>query len=271
MPTIWRVWEYDPGLPGLRFTAEEANSTVAMSANGSAPSVSLEYTTDGDTWSDFIVSSTGVEGTTVTLANIGDWMALRAKTTNSGMGSGVSNYNMFVMTGKIAASGSIMYLLKNDGDLDTIQSNYCFCYLFRSCASLTQAPELPATTLADSCYTRMFFNCSSLTSSPVLPATTLATYCYNSMFQGCSSLTTPPELPATTLVVNCYREMFNGCSSLNSIKIGYTGNFSGTGVPSNAFLNWVNSVSTSGTFYYNGSDTTRGISAIPENWTVQTF
>lgn len=90
-----------------------------MAAVGSAPSVSLEYNT-GDGWNDFIVSSTGVEGTTVTLANVGDECYIRAKTTNAGMGSGTSTYNKFVMTGKIAASNSIMYLLKNDGDLDTI-------------------------------------------------------------------------------------------------------------------------------------------------------
>lgn len=92
-----------------------------MRKNGSPPAVSLEYTTDGVTWDDFIVGTT-----TVTLANVGDKMILRAKTTNSGMATNSSNYNKFVMTGKIAASDSIMYLLKNDGDLDTIPSSCCF-------------------------------------------------------------------------------------------------------------------------------------------------
>ena len=153
---------------GLRFVAEEANSTLAMAASGSAPSVSLEYNT-GDGWNDFIVGTT-----TVTLPNVGDECFIRAKTTNTGMGTSISNYNKFVMTGKVAASGSIMYLLKNDGDLDTIPSSYCFDKLFYLCASLTASPELPATTLAN--------------------------YCYRDMFNGCSSLTTAPELPATTLV-----------------------------------------------------------------------
>ena len=65
--------------------------------------------------------------------------------------------------------------------------------------------------------------------------------------------------------------MFAGCLYLNSIKIAYTGNFSGTGVPTDAFSNWVFNVAFTGTFYYNGSDTTRGASAIPTNWTVQSF
>lgn len=83
------------------------------------------------------------------------------------------------------------------------------------------------------------------------------------MFNGCTSLTTAPELPATTLAQGCYSNMFKGCSSLNTIKIGYIGNFSTT-----YFNNWVNGVSASGTFYYDGDDMTRGNSAIPTGWTI---
>ena len=76
----------------LCFTAEEANSTVAMKANGSsAPSVSLEYSTDGVAWNPFVVGST-----TVTLANIGDKVYMRATNAgNTGIGSSTSNYNQF--------------------------------------------------------------------------------------------------------------------------------------------------------------------------------
>ena len=89
------------------------------------------------------------------------------------------------------------------------------------------------------------------------------------MFSGCTSLTQAPELPATTLADSCYNVMFKGCSSLSEIKIGYKGNFSGDGVPSDAFTNWVQGVSASGTFYYDGEDTTTGASAIPTGWDVQ--
>ena len=34
--------------------------------------------------------------------------------------------------------------------------------MFKSCTSLTSAPELPATTLADRCYSSMFESCQSL-------------------------------------------------------------------------------------------------------------
>lgn len=154
----------------------------------------------------------------MTLANVGDWVRIRAVDTNSRFSERLSasdvRFNEFVMTGKIAASGSIMYLLKKDG----IQNN-----------------------VPDSC----FFN----------------------LFKNCTSLTTAPDLPATELASNCYNHLFSGCTSLNSIKIGYTGNFSGN----DCFGYWVNNVASTGTFYYNGSDTTRGISAIPAGWTIQSF
>ena len=86
------------------------------------------------------------------------------------------------------------------------------------------------------------------------------------MFEGCTSLTTAPELPATTLASNCYYSMFKGCTNLNTITLGYTGNFSTI-----YFNYWVNGVASSGTFYYNGADTTHGVSAIPEGWTVTPF
>ena len=205
-----KVWgKSEPATPNwLCFTAQEANSTVAMKANGSAPTVSLEYSTDGNTWSPFVVGTT-----TVTLANIGDKMYVRATSEgNIRIGSSMSDYNKFVMTGKIAASGNVNTLLEQNGNATL--TNYCYSYLFGGCESLTTAPTLPATTLADSCYS----------------------------------------------------SMFQDCSNLNTITLGYTGNFANT--PYRFFSNWVKGVASTGTFYYNGSDTTTGESAIPEGWTI---
>ena len=56
----------------------------------------------------------------------------------------------------------------------------------------------------------MFYNCSSLTKAPELPATTLAENCYGSMFQYCTALTQAsfPNLEkdtvATEVVENQY-------------------------------------------------------------------
>ena len=132
--------------PWLCFTAEEANSTVRMKANYSAPEVSLEYSTDGNTWSPFVVGST-----TVTLANIGDKMYVRATNAgNTGMASSYSDSNQFVMTGKIAASGNLNTLLDQNGNATL--TDHCYYGLFSDCYSLTTTPDLPSTELAYGCY-----------------------------------------------------------------------------------------------------------------------
>ena len=131
---------------------------------------------------------------------------------------------------KIRARGNIASL--NKGVDDTYKTNYLilgsgdnyrYFELFKNCTSLTQAPELPATTLANYCYGSMFQSCTSLTQAPKLPATKLAERCYYSMFNGCTSLTQAPELPATTLAVYCYQYMFDRCTALiNAPKLPAT-------------------------------------------------
>ena len=105
----------------------------------------------------------------------------------------------------------------------TTLADSCYESMFDGCISLTTVPNLPATTLADSCYKYMFYGCSSLTTVPsnLLPATTLGRYCYDSMFSGCTSLTTVPNLHATTLSENCYQYMFNGCTGLVETPAGW--------------------------------------------------
>ena len=227
--SIVRRWEYVE-YNGLTFTAEEANSTISMQKVGAAPDVSLEYST-GDGWNDFIVGET-----TVTLPNIGDQVVMRAKTTNSRLGNAWSQYNKFVMTGKIAASDSAMYLLKSDGDLSSFSQTHALKGLFDGCSSLTTSPELPATTLAEFCYQDMFRNCTSLTTPPPsLPAPDLPRACYQGMFNGCTSLAaTPATLGATTMSgIDTMGGMFGNCYPLTSafdinVAAPTSGSFYGT-------------------------------------------
>ena len=118
--------------------------------------------------------------------------------------------SFWIVKGKIASYGSISSLTNGKDIID----EYCYQYMFEGCTSLVNAPELPATTLADSCYIGMFSGCTSLVNAPELPATTLESACYSSMFYNCTSLVNAPELPATTLANNCYRHMFYLCTSL---------------------------------------------------------
>ena len=111
----------------------------------------------------------------------------------------------------------------------------------------------------------MFSDCTSLTAAPALPTTTLADSCYDGMFYGCTSLETAPELPATTLAYSCYFRMFNGCSKLNYVKAMFTT------IPNDTLSNWLSGVSTTGTFVKNAAATwTNEQAGIPSGWTVQT-
>lgn len=140
----------------------------------------------------------------------------------------------------------------------------CYNYMFLNCTSLIHAPELPATTLAGECYQDMFSHCTSLTKAPKLPATTLANSCYQYMFFGCTSLTQAPELPATTLADYCYYNMFYDCSSLNYIRCLATDTFP-AGM---CTYDWLYNASATGDFYTPASTNwTSGNSGIPEGWT----
>ena len=272
---------------GLKFSAAEANSTVKYTVTGTPTGSDMKYSYDAKTWTQWS------DNTEITLTNVGDYIYVKGNN-SLGLSKDGSNYIKFVMTGKIAAGGNINSLLdNNDGSsITVIPSGYCYMCLFQNCSSLTTAPELPATTLKASCYQSMFENCTLLTKTPKLPATTISTWCYYFMFKGCTSLTTvsqlpaitlqdicyagmfenctslttSPELIATTLASYCYSAMFRGCTSLNNIKLAYTGNFN-----ADYFSNWVDGVSATGDFYYNGTDTTTGTSAIPTGWTIHTF
>ena len=241
------------GYWGLCFTAEEPNCVVNMARKGAltninkAP-VTLEYSTDDcETWTAF--DATGEKTTPISLANIGDHVFFRAgEGGNDRFAYNISAYRYFTFTGNVAASGNIMSLLDASN-----QSNH----------SLSGHSEFALACL--------FRNCTSLTAAPSLPATTLANSCYNQMFSGCTSLTTAPALPATTLEDSCYNRMFSGCELLNEITAGII-----TWTPSSgsaATTDWLNGVAATGTFRCptalgTNATITRGVSACPEGWTV---
>ena len=206
IPEGWTLKYIEDEANYLTFTAEEDSSSFGIVNKGNNPNV--QYSLDGGkTW--IVLAG----GDTVVLAHKGDKALLRGDNPK-GLSKRYNQFSTFNMTGKVAASGSVMSLVDGIGLSTEIPSELCFYELFYYCTSLTQAPELPATTLADYCYSRMFAGCSSLTKAPELPATTLDGDCYKDMFLLCTSLTQAPALPATTLEIACYSGMFWGCSSL---------------------------------------------------------
>ncbi|MBR4815433.1 MAG: fibronectin type III domain-containing protein, partial [Paludibacteraceae bacterium] len=195
----------------LCFTAEEANSQVWYTDESNC-SPNLQYSTDeGKTWSKFNANEK------VNLENPGDKVYVTGININ-GFHSTTDYFEHinFGMSGRIAASGSVMSLIDGTAETSVIPSSHCFHKLFANCDALTQAPELPATTLTENCYNNMFYGCTNLTKAPALPATTLTESCYSSMFSGCTSLTTAPELPAMDLAYACYQRMFSECTSLTT-------------------------------------------------------
>ena len=191
----------------LCFKANENNCSISTTIYFSLIiTPSLEYSTDKENWAPFIIDST-----TVDLTNAGDKVYIRATSANASF-SDDDGWITFETSKSVSASGNIMSLLDKNCGGNSVPDN-AFRYLFYN-ATLTTAPELPATTLGSWCYESMFEGCSFLTTAPELPATSLAERCYEDMFRNCSSLTTVPALPATTLAEGCYSEMFYGCSSL---------------------------------------------------------
>lgn len=184
--------------------------TVTLNTYGTPTEVSLEYSYDKSTWTDYTIWDS---------ISLTTWQKIYMRnksTTPTWFSIYTGEDYRFLFEGNISASWDITYLLCKYGTT-TLTSSYCFVNLFAGCTSLITAPSLPATTLTDNCYTQMFYGCTGLTTAPSLPATTLADWCYRVMFRGCTSLTTVPSLPATTLASWCYALMFQGCSNLTTL------------------------------------------------------
>ena len=266
------------------------NETLNIVKNSySAPTLTIEYSTDRTTWQ--TLGTTSTTALTITLAP-GDKVYLRCSTNawwemwNSNSILGISKVGGNIMsllygsnfTGQERSFpsnssynfGEIFndYILISASELllpATTLANGCYRYMFDGCTSLTTAPALPATTLASYCYSSMFWGCTSLTTAPALPATTLAVGCYSGMFGFCPALTTAPALPATTLAQSCYSSMFHGCTSLSNVTCHAT-----SGIDTNySTLYWLKNVSSTGTFTKAAGVTwPTGENGIPEGWTV---
>ena len=204
--------------PYLTFTADQPQTFKVSTYQSYTLDESIQYSLNGGVWTKLDV------GTKITFG--GDNGALRLRGKSSG-GTASSAYQYaFISFGdskvKVTCSGDIRTLVDYDNYVTVSTANARFCYLFKECASLTTAPELPATTLADYCYSSMFSYCAGLTTAPELPAITLAPHCYQQMFYHCAGLTTAPELPATTLAEGCYQQMFQSTSLTTAPKLPAT-------------------------------------------------
>lgn len=221
----------------------------------------IQYSFDGLSWYDVSWVEYPSRGTAVATISADGKVFIK---NNNNIFSDSVFRTMIKCTNEFSVGGNILSLYSSK-----LMPEYGFIALFTNATTLTDASKLVLPNYTTSnCYNIMFLLCSSLMSAPKLPATNMSEMCYHSMFSDCTALQETPYLPATSLANNCYSDMFLNCgaNAPKTIKIAYTGNFS-----SEYFSNWVNNVSATGDFYYNGSDTTRSIHAIPLGWTVHTF
>lgn len=194
-------------LPCLCFTANTAGSTVQLTKTWTPTAVTLETSTDGISWTTYTFWDT------ITLTNIWDKIYWRnTSETDTWFSTSNTKYYKFAMTGSVAWSWDVNYLLNKNST--TTASTECYERLFYNCTSLTTAPKVWATTLGTYCYRYMFYWCTWLTTPPQLPATTLASSCYYGMFNWCTWLTAITKLDATTLATYCYYQMFTWCSNI---------------------------------------------------------
>lgn len=189
-------------IPYLTFSSKEVQ-TLSMTKAVET----LEYSVNDGDWLELGTS-------TVTFGGENGDLRLRGK---SSMGTAASpnDYSKIrlIYRYEVDCSGDIRTLVDYTNYKKADTSNARFCNLFYEC-TLTSAPELPATNLADYCYSRMFMSCFFLPTAPELPAKILADHCYSEMFSSCDNLTSAPELPADSLASSCYASMFSHCLSL---------------------------------------------------------
>ena len=216
-----------------------ANTVSIVKNDANAPTLTIETSTNGYTWTTLGSTSTTALNISVP-ANGKVYVRCNANVWCQRVNN-VDAANKFSATGNFKVGGNVMSLLYGSSftgnettfpsaDERVLQNLFngattltdahnlilpattlntrCYQDMFNGCTALTAAPTLPATTLATSCYNLMFRNCTSLTAAPALPATTLADNCYNAMFYGCTALTTASELPAATLATGCYSSMY---------------------------------------------------------------
>ena len=120
---------------------------------------------------------------------------IRFKGENERYGASTSNYGHFVSTETyFNIEGNILSMIYGNGFTgqtefpQSVVDGFQFINLFKATGVLSVENLILPKDVRANCYQSMFRDCTSLTAAPELPATTLANYCYQSMFNGCTSL-----------------------------------------------------------------------------------
>lgn len=233
-------------------------------------SKTIEYSLNKGAWTSITSTADGVA------INVVQGDSVRVRGSNSTYATSNTAYSAFGGqnagdggTATYDIEGNVMSLLYGDSFenvTDLTNTSYHFCSMFKySGAVSAKNMILPALTLKTACYRALFSYATHLTEAPKLPATTLAQYCYWYMFQG-TAISESPELNAQTLVTQCYGGMFSACGSIHKITCMAVNGFNAN----QALYGWVSNVPSTGQFIKSSSATswTTGNHGIPTGWTV---
>ena len=224
----------------------EENTLSIVKKNSSAPTVTVEYSTDERTWQEL-----GTTSTTALTYNIpaNGRVYLKANANSWGTGNGDTEFiNSMTATANYSVGGNILSLLYGSsfagqtvvpsGSTSTFKRlfqncttlvkadnlilpeiipDYGLLSIFSGCSSLTTAPDLSnVTSIGIDGLSRIFFGCTALTGTIDLSGlTTIGNYGMAYSFYNCSSLVTAPDLSNVTTIDNYGMEsIFSGCSSL---------------------------------------------------------
>ena len=118
--------------------------------------------------------------------------------------------------------GNINTLINyNDVDNASLKGDYgCFYRLFKDAKNITDASNLiiPSTNIVKSYCREMFSGCSSLVNAPELPATTLANKSYNYMFGNCSKLNSITVHAGDISASDCTTSWLSGVASTGTFN-----------------------------------------------------
>lgn len=274
-----------------------ANSVTLAATLSGEEWVTLEYSTDGSSWSTWDISQS------LPIAANGR-VYLRGD--NGRMATNSTNKHTFSTTGDVYAGGNAVTMLDSGCDVSNVTLSRAFAYLFENmttlvgvasglfagmstggtdtfrqtfsgCNRLANVPSLNITAIeanAADTFRSTFYQCYALTDASNITfgfTTTYARTLYQT-FTGCSALVTPPDLSSiTTLGTNALQMVFSGCSSLTSLNVGFTDWGDGS-----TTHNWTRNINTSGAFTCptalpqakNSADGTTIADYIPYNWSI---
>lgn len=276
----------------LIFQALDDGCEISFDTTGALYHIKLNYSIDkGTTWNQIGTNTVKIDKNQYILFKKEDSVNVTRAALNPTMGK-------FIVSKLFKVLGHPYSLITDDFDAETVINkdtpSGIFTGLFADCTTLKSVPKnfLFAKHIVSQIYSSMFSGCTQLEVAPDLPATTAADSNYNygfyqNMFYRCTSLKTGPTISLNLDEISngstpsyIFYGMFQGCENLSSIKFNGTDtlieNTVKFGEQQGSFDYWVNGVSPSGTLTVTNdsylrifeNENYKNIHGVPQGWTL---